>query len=109
METAVGLALIATAIATLAAGGATVVLAFLVGQAVKDTRTMVDDIRAKIETNNGLTVGEMVQHNYSMAAQDVPVGDRTEEQHTAVGMLTDQEHTTHAEAAARRPPDSAPT
>lgn len=90
------IALILAAAATVATGAATVVLAYVVYQAIRD-------IREKIETNNGLTVGEMVQHNYSMAAQDVPPGDRTPEQDTAVAMLTAQEHTTHAEAADRRP------
>lgn len=94
METAIGVALIVTAIATVATGAATVVLAFAVFQAIKD-------IRAKIETNNGLTVGEMVQHNYSMAAQEVPTADRTAEQDSAVAMLTDQEHSTHADKLAR--------
>lgn len=51
----------------------------------------------KLETKNGLTVGQMVQHGYSMAAQLVPADVRTAEQDEAVAMLTDQEHRTHAE------------
>lgn len=50
-----------------------------------------------LRTKNGLTVGQMVQHDYSIQAQRVPVESRTEEQRVAIAMLTPEEHQTHAD------------
>lgn len=58
--------------------------------------------RKALRTDNGLTVGQMTQHGYSMEAQKVPPAVRTEEQKAAVAMLTEQEHATHAEQEGNR-------
>lgn len=85
-----GVAAIIASLATFAGVVFTFVLAIL-------NRRSILAVQSGLQTSNGLTIGQMTQHQYSMAAQDVPPDDRTDEQNQAVAMLSDQEHTTHAD------------
>ena len=96
-DTFLGLAAVITSIATLIGVVTTSILAVMNRRELRVVKGGLQNVRNGLETNNGLTVGEMVQHNYSMAAMDVPVADRTPEEHEAVAMLTDQERITHAD------------